>query len=453
MKKSTPRDLALKILDRQLKDFDFSSNLLDNHFRQNTHFDERDKAFTSHLVQGVMRWRLRLDWTVEQFSDFPVKRIDSQVLNIIRLALYQIFFLDRVPESAAVNEAVRQVRRLRYGRHIASFVNGILRSICRGKDKITFPDNSADTAHYLSVYYSYPEWLVQKWIAEFGQDLAECLLDSQNRVPDLNIRVNILKITRDKLIQLLARDGLSAESASYSPEGIILKGIRGRVDRLDTFRQGFFQVQDQAAQIISHLVAPPPGGAVLDICAGQGGKSTHLAELMGDQGHVLALDISHRRLVNLVQNASRLGVKSIFPVVGDGSEELSSIFQNRFDRILVDAPCSGLGVLSRHPDGKWNRDEKSIRRLCRLQKKILNQAVSALKKGGRMLYVTCTISRAENEANVEEFLKGNSIVRLENLKDHVPGWAVGLINDQGFFRTYPHIHNMDGFFAALFIKI
>ncbi|MBW1763861.1 MAG: RsmB/NOP family class I SAM-dependent RNA methyltransferase, partial [Deltaproteobacteria bacterium] len=179
----------------------------------------------------------------------------------------------------------------------------------------------------------------------------------------------------------------------------------------------------------------------------------HLAELMGDQGHVLALDISHRRLVNLVQNASRLGVKSIFPVVGDGSEELSSIFQNRFDRILVDAPCSGLGVLSRHPDGKWNRDEKSIRRLCRLQKKILNQAVSALKKGGRMLYVTCTISRAENEANVEEFLKGNSIVRLENLKDHVPGWAVGLINDQGFFRTYPHIHNMDGFFAALFIKI
>ncbi|MBW2610322.1 MAG: 16S rRNA (cytosine(967)-C(5))-methyltransferase RsmB [Deltaproteobacteria bacterium] len=452
MKAERPRDLALRILNGLEHRPNLSVNYLDDQFQRNPILDDRDRAFISNLVQGVLRYRLRLDWVIDLHADIPLSKIAPIILNILRLALYQIFFLDRVPESAAVNEAVNQTKANRRTRHVASFVNGILRTICRQKGDITFPDRDKEAAYYLAVYYSYPEWLVNKWIKELGIAITEEMLSAQNRIPALNIRTNTIKISRTGLINRLAEEGITGKPTPYSPEGIVLEGLKGRVDRLSTFREGMFQVQDQAAQITSHLLAPQSGDAVLDICAGLGGKSTHMAELMGGNGSVLALDIDLRRLINLGQNSQRLGIADIPSLVADASSNLSSMFRSRFDRIMVDAPCSGLGVISRHPDGKWNRDERDIIRLAHLQKTLLKEASSVLKRGGWMLYVTCTISREENEEVVEAFLESDSDIVLEDLKEHVPKWGPDLINDQCFFKTFPHIHHMDGFFAALFSK-
>jgi 16S rRNA (cytosine967-C5)-methyltransferase len=453
MNVETPRDLALRVLNGLSRKPGFSASSLDNLFRSRPRLEDRDRAFISQLVQGVVRWRARLDWTIRQTSDFPLKKISIPVLNLLRLALYQILFLDRVPESAAVNEAVKQAKKSQPS-YIVAFVNAVLRKACRSKNQIPFPDRGKSPVEHLSTVYSYPEWLVRKWIREWGIDFTEALLESQNRFPSLTVRTNPLKINRSDLIHRLdAESGVLGKPTPYSPQGVRLSDFRGRVDQDKAFQDGLFQVQDEAAQLTSMLLSPVAGESVLDLCAGYGGKTTHLAELMGDQGKVIALDMNRTRLVSLATNAARLGIRSALAVAADASTELSSLFRVRFDRIMVDAPCSGLGVISRHPDGKWNKQEEDIPRLAQLQKAILHSACSLLRRGGTLLYVTCTLSREENEEVVEACLAGNKDMALVDLKDRAPLWASDLIDAQGFLRTFPHLHGMDGFFGALMRRI
>lgn len=451
MKEDKPRRLALKILDRLSRDPAAGVLSLDSVFLRESHLTARDRAFISHLVLGVLRWRLRLDWIIAQTADFPFKKIKPTVLNILRLALFQIFFLDRVPDSAAVNEAVKQTRAGE-ARHVISFVNGILRNICRHKEKIAFPDPKDDPVQYLSVFYSYPGWLVQCWIDQWGPAFTEDLLAAENRPPVLTLRTNTLKTSRESLMETFREEGIACEPTPYSPEGILLRDFRGRVPDLAGFREGRFQVQDQAAQIVSHLLGPRPGDRILDVCAGRGGKTSHLSQLTRAEGPVIALDLSPERLAGLRKNDLRLGIHRTCPVAANAADHLGSLFKHRFERILVDAPCSGLGVLSRHPDGKWNREAGDLVRLGRIQKKILDQASTLLTRRGHMLYVTCTLSKEENEGVVHAFLESNRDVKLEDLRTHGPAWARDLVDEQGCFRTYPHVHQMDGFFAALFVK-
>jgi 16S rRNA (cytosine967-C5)-methyltransferase len=451
MWKMQARDVALEALNRPDSVREFPLQHLERVLRQDKHVTQRDRAFIYNLVQGVFRWRLRLDWIIKQSVNFPFRTIEPPVLNVLRMALYQIFFMDRVPQSAAVNEAVKQAKAVGKG-PAAGFVNGILRRICRQKDKITFPDKKEDPAQYLSVFYSYPSWLVKKWMNELGTAPAERLLDAGNQIPDLVIRTNSLKIDRTGLIGLLEDEGVVAGPTKHSPDGVRLEGLKGGVVLLEAFKKGLFQVQGEAPQICSHLLNPVSGDSVLDLCAGLGGKSTHLAELMGGKGRVVSLDISHDRLVMLLDSVRRLEINGIHPVVANADTSLGSLKKGRFDKILVDAPCSGLGIISKHPDGKWSRDESDIKRLARLQERILNRAVPLIKSRGTMLYVTCTVSREENERVVSKLLTKNPGIILENLKDHAPDWAMGFIDNQGFFKTLPHLHGMDGFFAALFRK-
>lgn len=449
MKTDRPRAFALDILNRRI---DGSLHRDRDDLYIDTLLDERDRAFVNNLVQGVTRLRLRLDWTIEQLSAVPLRKIDKDIMNVLRMALYQIFFLDRVPESAAVNEAVNLVKAARMPRHIISFVNGLLRTACRRRHDMEFPDRERDRAWYLSVFYSYPMWLVDKWTEELGEDDAEALLAAQNDFSDINIRANTLRIGRDALVDSLAREGIKARPLDRSPQGIILEGYRGRVDALDAFKGGLFQVQDQAAQIVSHLLSVCPGDRVLDICAGFGGKSSHLAELMGGKGQITALDNNKARLMKLAENAERLGIDNIMPVAGDALQPMSSLFKGGFNRVILDAPCSGLGVISRHPDIKWNRIRADIPRLAAMQGNFLDSAASVVENGGELLYVVCTISREENEEVVKGFLERNRGFTLVDLRERAPEWCVDLIDDKGFYRTWPHIHGMDGFFAALFRK-
>lgn len=424
---------------------------LDHAFLSNPHLTSRDRAFVSHLVNGVWRWRGRLDWMIAQVSSRPISSVSPVVLDILRMALYQVLYMDRVPESAAVNEAVNQVKARGLG-HAASFVNGLLRNLCRRRHEIVFPDPAVDPVLALSVRHSYPEWLVSRWIGEFGMEGAEALLAAQNRIPRLDVRVNLLRTTPDELRSELQEEGVRAEIIEGVPGGLSIEGLRGRVDQLAAFEAGRFTVQDRGAQVASNLLFPRPGERILDMCSGLGGKTTHLAELTGDGARVTALDINPGRLVNLRRSTDRLGLRNIDPVASDGTRNLGRLFSCMFDAILLDAPCSGLGVLSRHPDGKWIRSERDVLRLASLQLSLLSGASAVLGPGGRMLFVTCTITKEENEGVVEEFLDRHREMSLVNLEGRSPDWALPFIDKRGFFKTLPHIHAMDGFFGALFTK-
>jgi 16S rRNA (cytosine967-C5)-methyltransferase len=428
-----------------------TENYLVELFQRDLRLSERDRAFTVHLIQGVLRWRLRLDWIIEKTASFPFRKIENPVLNVLRLALYQIFFMDRVPDSAAVNEAVKQVKTIAEN-HVVRSVNGILRQVCRDKEQVVFPPREAGLARYLSVRHSFPEWLVRKWLKEVGPGTTEGLLEASNLVPRLVVRTNTLKIRRHALIRYLEGEGLSAGPAHYAPDGVILEGNRGPVDRIPGFQSGLFQVQGEMAQVCSQLLSPRPGEEILDLCSGVGGKSTHMAQMMENSGRILALDRSPGKLIKLAENSRRLGIRTIESVVGDASEDLANMVRMRFDRIMVDGPCSALGIISRHPDVKWNRDENDIFRLSSLQMKILSGSVPLLVEGGRMLYVTCTLSRTENEGVVEGFLREQREMKLIDLRADSPEWCSELLDDSGFLKSYPHVHGTEGFFGALFEK-
>jgi len=448
-----PRDLALAALSRPRPAPGAQEHYLEQQFQKHPDLTARDRAFTVNLVQGVTRWRLRLDWIIQQNTRFPFSKIQVPVLGILRLAVYQIFFLDRVPDAAAVNEAVRQVRRRPRGEQLSRVVNGILRQICRKKDTVSLPDPGEDLNRYLSVVYSYPRWLVDMWIKELGSAQTERLLEAGNRIPEMVIRCNSLRIERDTLMEHLGRAGLSVQATRYAPEGISIRSRTGEVNRMEAFQKGWFQVQGEAAQVCSYLLGPRPGEMILDACAGLGGKSTHMAQLMGGRGRIVALDTYYRSLLRLDETSRRMGIRNIESIAADAADSLPFLSRSRFDGILVDSPCSGLGVLSRHPDGKWIRDRKDIKRLGDEQKRILNRCLRLLRKGGRLLYVTCTISREENEEVVAATLREVTGVKLEDLRHHAPRWAHDLINERGYFKTLPHFHGMDGFFGAMFSKL
>lgn len=452
MKTDKPRALALDTLVSLEKAGEYAGNYLEDIFTKNPGFDERDRGFISNLIQGVIRYRLRLDYIIGGFSKTPVKKIDITVLNILRLAIYQIYFMDRVPESAAVDRAVEQAKTLKGQQHVVPFVNGILRNICRNKDGVKFPDRKKATVKYLSNYYSFPLWLTQRCLDEKGLADTEALFEAQNCFPTVNIRVNRVKATADELGKALADEGIDAVHAEYVPDCLILTNFSGRIERLSSFKKGLFQVQDQAAQAVSWLLGVKPGQTILDVCAGLGGKSSHLMELMGGKGSVTALDTDKRRLEMLYENARRLGLKNIKSVVADASEPFPDNLKGAFDRVLIDAPCSGLGTIGRHPDIKWNRSEIDIKRISRIQRKILENSFEAVKPGGLILYVVCTYTREENRTVIDNFLQKNSGASLVDMNNNAPLWARNLIDNDGFFRSYPHTHKMDGFFAALIKK-
>ncbi len=435
-----PRKKALEIL-RRTEGGVFAGVLLEESRRE---FNALDNAFILELVYGTLRNRALLDWVLNIHSERPVKRTDSWTRNILRLGAYQILFLDKVPAHAAVNTSVELTKRLG-GKQ--GYVNGLLRNVHRSRGTVAYPD-AGDPGERLSVLTSHPEWLVRRWVKRFGEERAETLLRANNGPAPLTVRTNRLKTSREKLTASLRATGVEARETIYSPLGIEIIASP-ELRSLPAFRDGLFMVQDEAAQLISLMLAPQPGDVVLDACAAPGGKAAHLAEMMLDEGLIIALDNDPKRIAMIRENIQRVGITIVSPLRGSAARYTGKTF----NRILIDAPCSGLGVLRRHPDGRWHKAENTLRRHQPLQRRILENCSRLLRPGGALVYATCTTEPEENEDVITGFLarEGREFV-IDDPRPYLPPQATHLVDESGFFRSFPREPALDGFFGARLVR-
>jgi len=444
---ANPRQAACETLLRIRKEGGFADRLIDIEL-SNGILSGPDRGLYAELVFGVLRRQGTLDHILQQLLEKPMIELDPLALVILRLGLYQLTCLDRIPESAAVNESVNLAKLITPG--TSGLINAVLRNYLRRRDTITFPDINTNPAAAIATSHSQPEWLVEQWIEQLGVNEAQQLAEASSQQPPLTLRVNTLRSTRDQLLRDFEAEGVEATPCRFSPDGITILG-RHTITTLPGFDAGLFAVQDEASQLAGLLLGAKPEERVWDACCAPGGKCCHIAQQMEDRGELIATDISRSKLTLVQDNVRRLGIGSVSTAVAD-LHRPDTFPDGCFDRILLDAPCSGLGVIRRNPEAKWRLFSGDITRLAAVQKTLLKNAAVKLKPGGTLLYSTCSTSEAENEMVVEDFLLHHPDFVLENLNDLFPAWS-DLIAFYGMFRVWPHRHSMDGFFAARIKRI
>ena len=444
-----PRRIALDVLvevEGKSLPLDF---LIERKFKRHQGLKQMDYAFITEVVYGTLRWRGRIDWIIGLISRVRPERMERFILNLLRLGLYQILFMDRVPVSAAVNESV-EIAKASRREEAPGFINAVLRRISDRRVNMEMPHGKDPSS--ISVRHSHPLWLVERWTKELGIDETIELCKANNRIPPLSLRANTMKTSRAKLLAEMRREVSQAIPSPFSPEGVLIDPPVP-LSRIPHFREGWFQVQDESSQLMGYIMDPKPGGQVLDACAAPGGKTTHLAQLMGNRGRIFAADISARRLSLLKENCHRLGVSIVTALRHNLTKPWVFGSEGGFDRILVDPPCSGLGTLWRNPDIKWKRKEEEFSTFREIQRAILHQLAPCLKRGGSLVYGTFTLTREENEEVVAEFIAEHKGFEVENLRRILPQGLKPLTGEDGFFRSFTHRHGMDGFFAARLKKI
>ncbi len=443
LKLDNAREAALKIL-YEINENGAYSNIALNKYFSATELRAIDRAFATEIVYGTVKWKLTLDRTIAAYSNIKIEKLSPWILNILRIGAYQILHMTKVPQSAACNESVNLAGR--YGHKAsAGFVNAVLRNIARNGGRIELPSRQEDPAGYFAVKYSYPKWLTEKYIGLFGDEFTESLLEAGNGIPELTVRANTLKTSASGLVGKLGADCIEAIRGKYSSEAVIIKNAVS-IGTLAAFKEGLFQVQDQSSMLPAAVLAPLPGERVLDACSAPGGKATHMAQLMQNRGTVLARDIHEHKLKLIEDAAKRLGIDIIKCELHDAALPDSSE-EGSFDRVLLDAPCTGLGIVKRKPDIKWARETKDIEGITALQKKLLQTVSQNVKPGGSLVYSTCTILPEENEAVVNEFLQKNGNFEAVDIAQFLPAglaeYAKGCM-----LQTYPNRDGIDGFFVA-----
>ncbi len=436
------RGIAVKILNRIGRTDAYLDKLLE-HELKNTSLSGQDKALLFEIVHGVVRWMGRIDWILTGFYKGQFSKSIANIKNTLRVALYQILFLDRVPDYAAVNEAVEFIKKFQ-GQKAADLTNAVLRNIIRNKENIRFADRSEDEVAFLSAYYSHPSWLVKRWIKLYGADFAESLMKANLQKPSITLRVNKLVTTVEELEDLLKKVELNYVKGAYLDNFLKLTSLTNIAD-WEYFKKGFFAIQDESTGFACKLLEPKPGMKVVDLCAAPGGKTAYIAELMNNRGELVAVDRFESRLKILRKNLKRLNVNNVRTIAKDALE----FDESGFDRVLVDVPCSGLGTLTKKPDIKWKRELIDIRNLSHLQYELLVKGADILKIGGILIYSTCTIEPEENFEIIKKFLREHPEFNL--VRNH-PGFEPSLFDKNGCLQTFPNIHNIDGAFVAKLIK-
>ena len=402
--------------------------------------DSRDRRFVRQLLLGCLRWQKRLDWIAGQFSRRPVADLSPWARLLLRLGIYQLFWLDRVPERAAVHTSVDLAKQFAH-RGIANLVNAVLRRIQRQREQIRYPCRDRDLVAYLAIYHSHPEWLVERWLSNWGERPTEELLRANNLQAPLYVRLNLLRGERDDLLAAFAAEELKLQQAG--PLSDCFEVVEGEgLFQSAAYATGLFQVQDVNAGLPVALLDPRPEDRVLDICSGPGGKSTQMAVAMRDRGLLVAADVAPARLHLVRENAHRLGLQNLKHVVQDGRRPASRAAS--FTHVLADVPCSATGTLGRHPDGRWHKKASQLTGLVARQKDILARGFAQLQPGGLLVYSSCSLESEENAGVVDSFLECTAAAELEPASLFFPDeiWA------DRYIQTLPGRDPGDGSFAA-----
>lgn len=430
------RQTAFDILSKIQKDSSYSNLTIDS-FLASVCLDEVDSAFVSALVYGVLESSFTLDYQLAANLKQPLKKLKPQVLTVLRLGAYQLLFMDKVPESAAVNESVKLIKA-----NGCSFASGLVNAVLRNvaKKGLCLPDES-DKTFYYSVKYSFPQELVKFWIKSYGEENTVGIMESCSGRPPLIVRANTLKVTADELASTLKNEGIESKSSVVTDS--LELGKCGSVERLKSFKDGLFHVQDAASQFCIAALDPQPGETVLDLCAAPGGKSFTVAERMNNTGKIIACDIHNHRLDLIKSGAARLGITNIECIVNDAAVYNENL--PMADRVLCDVPCSGLGIVRRKPEIRC-KPLDTLKELPPVQGKILDTASRYVKKGGTLVYSTCALNPKENENVCKSFLESHP-----DFKSKLPSFArEGMFIRDGFITLMPHINGTDGFFIAVF---
>jgi 16S rRNA (cytosine967-C5)-methyltransferase len=439
--KKTVREAALDVLESVEKNQSYS-NLLLNHAIEKYGIKGPDTGLLTELTYGTIQRRMTLDYYLAPFIN---KKVESWVRQLLRLSLYQMVYLDKIPDRAILFEAVEIAKR-RGHKGIASMVNGILRSIQR--KGVPSTESIPDPVERLAIETSHPEWLVKRWTEQFGIEKTREMCETNITAPLQTARVNTLKATQDELLHSLTQEGLSVKKSSIVPDAVV--SLKGNLAKTEAFRKGLLTIQDESSMLVGYSLDVQEGFTVLDSCAAPGGKTTHIAELMGGRGTVLALDLHKHKIKLIDDNAARLGLENIESKAHDSRTAGELFEEESFDRILVDAPCSGLGVLRRKPDIKYSKRERDLESLQEIQLQILNAVAPLLKKDGLLVYSTCTVDMNENQGTVKEFMNQNEgfkPMELTHLPETVLPFAEG-----NMLQIFPQDFGGDGFFISCFKK-
>ena len=431
------RELAMRVLQRVHVEDAYANVALAETLRE-LQLPERDRRFLTELVYGVTKAGASLDYMIGCYVA-DIRKAQPAIRELLRLGLYQIFCMDRVPPSAACNTAVELAKK--HGRRGAdSFVNGVLRAALREPERAAFPEGR--DARSLALRTWHPQWMVERWVRVYGYERTEELCRCNNTSAPLSMRVNTLRTNRDALMVQLAAAGAQVRASAWVPDGIVLDA-HGALDELAALREGLAQVQDESSMLVAHILGAEPGMSVIDACAAPGGKTTHIAQRMENRGRVLAFDIYEEKIRRIERNAKRLGISVIDAATRD-ARELGAAYAGQADRVLVDAPCSGLGVLRRKPDARWKKSARDAKTLPSLQHAILESAAQTVKKGGVLVYSTCTMEECENAAVVRAFLETHADFALEETGAFLPMQKTA----DRMVQIMPETDGPDGFFIA-----
>ncbi|HWO00905.1 MAG TPA: 16S rRNA (cytosine(967)-C(5))-methyltransferase RsmB [Blastocatellia bacterium] len=440
---SPARRAAFEILRRVATEGSYASVLIAS--LPDTSLSREDRALAQEITLGVLRWQRALDYFIERYAARPVRRLDVQVVIALRMGLYQLRYLARVPSSAAVNESVNLVKESGVG-SASGFVNAVLRKAAQNPDEEAGAD-IIDPIERGSIQVSHPAWMLQRWSAQLGEDEAQSLALANNSAPMTAFRVNTLRASPEEALAHLKAQGVTARSSEFVPGAFVAE--RGSQAVTRAAARGLIYVQDEASQLVSLLVDAQPGERVLDVCAAPGSKSSHLAALTRDESWIVSCDVHAHRLASVATTCKRLGVRSVDALALDATRELP-FWESapKFDRVLIDAPCSGTGTLRRNPEIKWRLSAGDIPRLAEVQLSLLEHAASSTRGGGRLVYSTCSLEAEENEGVIDRFLQSGAPFRVTTSRA-----PAGMLTAQGFIRTFPHRHGADGFFIALLEKL
>ncbi len=434
------------------------ASVVDGAFKRSA-LNGRERRLSNALVYGVVRWQQQLDWVLEHFIN-PRFRLDTKHRAILRLGAFQLLHLDGIPPHAAIFETVQLAKN---SRKTTGFINAVLRSVQRKYTELSYPPLETHAIEHIAFSLSYPKWLVKRWLDTRGVSWTLAFCRASNQVAPLTLRTNSLQTDRDELCQSLKVNGLSTRLSKIASDGIVVENpsitaddavsdSKDEITLKDVLNRDDVYVQDESAMLVPHLIMPESPKLVVDLCAAPGGKTTHIACLMGNSGKVIAADISDQKLAMLLENCQRLGVQNIETRTTDATKSDLG-FINDADAVLIDAPCSGFGTLRRHPDIRWNKTSNQLHSLSDLQYRLMENAAPHIKPSGILVYSTCTIESTENEEIINRFLKKFPMFAVEHAGAFLPDIPQSAITPEGFLQTFPHEHGVDGAFAVRLRRI